>query len=90
MQLILRDMKFHLLLTLALLSTSIGLSQENIDIEAIDKIKNEGFNNSQVEKIAFQLIDNSGARLTNSKGYERAATYAVKQLQEWGAHQCGH
>ncbi|TDI73431.1 MAG: M20/M25/M40 family metallo-hydrolase [Bacteroidetes bacterium] len=73
-----------LFLILALLLASISISQENIDLEAIEKIKNEGFNNSQIEKIAFELIDRSGPRLTNSKGYERAANYAVKQLSDWG------
>ncbi|MCZ6595264.1 MAG: M20/M25/M40 family metallo-hydrolase [Bacteroidetes bacterium] len=68
----------------ALLLASISISQENIDLEAIEKIKNEGLNNSQIEKIAFELIDRSGPRLTNSKGYERAANYAVKQLSDWG------
>jgi len=68
----------------ALLFASVCICQENIDIEAIEKIKNEGLNNSQIEKIAFELIDKSGPRLTNSKGYERAANYAVKQLSDWG------
>jgi len=77
-------MRFQLLLIPILLSVTIGLSQENIDLTAIEKIKNEGFNNSQIEKIAFQLVDKSGPRLTNSKGYERAANYAVSQLNEWG------
>lgn len=77
-------MKLQLLLLTALLFTSICLSQEKIDIEVIDKIKNEGFNNSQVEHIAFNLIDKSGPRLTNSNGFERAANYAVQQFSEWG------
>lgn len=77
-------MYMKLFLILALLLASISISQENIDLEAIEKIKNEGFNNSQIEKIAFELIDRSGPRLTNSKGYERAANYAVKQLSDWG------
>jgi carboxypeptidase Q len=79
-----KDMKFNILLVAALLSSTICLSQNKIDNDAIEKIKNEGFNNSQVERIAFQLIDKSGPRLTNSKGYETAANYAVNQLSEWG------
>ena len=67
-----------------LLSVTISFGQEKIDNDAIQKIRNEGLNNSQVEKIAFNLIDKSGPRLTNSKGYERAADYAVKQLSDWG------
>ncbi|MBE9490754.1 MAG: M20/M25/M40 family metallo-hydrolase [Bacteroidetes bacterium] len=77
-------MKLRLLLILVFLSSSFCISQESIDIEAIEKIKNEGLNNSHIEEIAFQLIDKSGPRLTNSNGYERAANYAIDQLSEWG------
>lgn len=77
-------MKSRLLLIPALLFSFASNSQENIDTEAIEKIKNEGLNNSQVEQIAFQLIDKAGPRLTNSNGYKRAAEYAVKQLSDWG------
>lgn len=77
-------MKRIFLLIPALLLTSVGFAQENYDAEAIEKIRNEGLNNSKVEEIAFQLIDKAGPRLTNSKGYERAANYAVKQLSDWG------
>lgn len=77
-------MKSKLLLASLLLSTVIGLAQETVDINAIEKIKNEGFNNSHVEEIAFNLIDKSGPRLSNSNGYKRAANYAKDQLSEWG------
>lgn len=77
-------MKAQLLLFSALLFAFVSKSQESIDADAIEKIKNEGLNNSQVEQIAFELIDKSGPRLSNSKGYERAANYAVNQLTEWG------
>ncbi len=68
----------------ALLFAFIVNSQEVIDAVAIEKIKEEGLNNSQVEKIAFELIDKAGPRLSNSNGYERAVTYAINQLSEWG------
>ena len=77
-------MKSHVLFFTALLFSISATSQENVDTEAIEKIKNEGLNNSQVEQIAFQLIDKAGPRLTNSNGYKRAAEYAVKQLSDWG------
>jgi Peptidase family M28 len=77
-------MKLPFLFLSTFLFTSICIGQETIDTNAIEKIKNEGFNNSKVEQIAFQLIDKSGPRLTNSNGFERAANYAVSQLSEWG------
>ncbi len=77
-------MKAQLLFISTLLFVFSAKGQENIDTEAIEKIRNEGLNNSQVEQIAFELIDKAGPRLSNSKGYERAANYAVSQLTEWG------
>lgn len=77
-------MKIKLLLVSILLSTAMGISQESVDVSAIEKIKNEGFNNSHIEAIAFNLIDKSGPRLSNSKGYKRAANYTTEQLAEWG------
>lgn len=74
----------RLLFIPALLFAFIVNSQEVIDAVAIEKIKEEGLNNSQVEKIAFELIDKAGPRLSNSNGYERAVTYAINQLSEWG------
>lgn len=77
-------MKKSLTLVILLCIQAICFSQENVDIEAVEKIKNEELNNSQIETIAFNIVDKSGARLTNSKGFERAANYAVEQLKEWG------
>ena len=77
-------MKIQFLIISAFLISSLGFSQDKMDMEAIEKIKNEGLNNSQVENIAFHLIDESGPRLTNSEGYARAANYAVQQLSDWG------
>lgn len=74
----------RILIIPALLFVFIANGQESIDAEAIEKIKEEGLNNSEVEKIAFELIDKAGPRLSNSKGYERAVTYAINQLTEWG------
>ena len=77
-------MKIQCSLIIALLLSSFSFSQTNMDMKAMEKIKNEGLNNSQVENIAFHLIDESGPRLTNSEGYARAAKYAVQQLNDWG------
>lgn len=77
-------MKSRLLLIPALLFAFVTIAQESIDTDAIEKIKKEGLENSQVEQIAFELIDKAGPRLSNSAGYKRAATYAINQLTEWG------
>lgn len=77
-------MKRKLVILPALLFAGLVFAQEKIDVEAIGKIKKEGLENSKVEEIAFQLVDKAGPRLSNSEGYERATTYAVKQLSDWG------
>ena len=46
-----------LLILPALLFISLSFGQEVFDANTIEKIKNEGLNNSHVEKIAFELID---------------------------------
>lgn len=57
---------------------------EKVDTVMIEKIKKEGFERSQVMEIASQLTDVLGPRLTNSPGYQNAATYAKSTLESWG------
>lgn len=77
-------MKRYSIFMLVLLVATVTFAQEKVDTVAVQKIRKEGLENSKIEKIAFELIDKAGPRLTNSKGYERAADYAVKQLTDWG------
>lgn len=76
-------MKRSLATVLFLFFSIITFAQE-VDLNAIHRIKQEGLNNSKIEEIAFHLTDASGPRLTNSPGYKRAADWAVQQLGEWG------
>lgn len=62
---------------------SLG-AQERVDLAAIDRIKDEGFQRSQVMEIASWLTDVYGARLTNSPNFRSAGDWAVKQLTQWG------
>lgn len=62
----------------------VTIAQESVDLEAINKIRQEGLENSHIEEIAFMLTDQSGPRLANSPGYNRAAKLAVDQLKRWG------
>src|SRR3982751_1368901 len=59
-------------------------AQEKVDMNAIEKIKKEGLQNSKVMDVAFQLTDVAGSRLTNSPGYFRAANWAKNELTKWG------
>lgn len=62
----------------------IVTGQEKVDMGMMDKIKNEGLNNSKVMDIAFFLTDVCGPRLTKSPGYDRAARWAISELKKWG------
>src|SRR5688572_26817486 len=68
-----------LLLTVPL----IAQVQERVDLDAIYKIKDEGFNRSQVMEILSYLTDVHGPRLTGSPQIKAAAEYARKKLVEW-------
>jgi carboxypeptidase Q len=63
-------------------ATSTG---EKVDYDAIYKIKDEGFQRSQVMDTASWLTDVYGPRLTGSPSFKAAADWAVKKLTEWGA-----
>ena len=74
-----------LLIALLVGVSSLNAQQvEPIHWEAIYQIKKEGLQNSQVMDIAFELTEVAGPRLTASPGLQRAKTYAVKTLEEWG------
>jgi hypothetical protein len=64
----------------------LGLAQSNefVDLDAITRIKEEGFERSQVMDVAWWLTDRYGPRLTNSPQMRAAADWAVKKLTEWG------
>jgi carboxypeptidase Q len=57
---------------------------EKLDMTIIQKIRNEGLNNSQVMEIVFFLTDASGPRLEGSPGFFRAANWAKNKLSSWG------
>ena len=72
------------LATSLLLSTGLLAQNEKIDNAAIQKIRQEGLQDSHVMDIAFHLTDASGDRLTASPGFMRAANWAKQQLTQWG------
>jgi len=59
-------------------------AQEKLDMDMINKIREEGLKNSKVMDIAFHLTDVSGPRLTTSPGFMRAATWAKEELTKNG------
>jgi len=57
---------------------------ERVDLNAIYKIKEEGFQRSRVMEIMSWLTDVYGPRLTNSPGFRKAGDWAVKEMTSWG------
>ena len=77
-------MRKNFLTFILLISTVFVFAQEKIDLDMVQKIRNEGLNNSKVMDIAFQLTDVAGPRLMNSPGYLRASNWAKTALAQWG------
>ena len=57
---------------------------ERIDLDAIYRIKDEGFRRTAVMETAWYLTEVHGPRLTNSPGMRAAADWAIGRLSEWG------
>jgi carboxypeptidase Q len=53
------------------------------DLSAIQQIKDEGFNHSQVMEIMSYLTDVYGPRLTNSPNAKQAGDWTMGKMQEW-------
>jgi hypothetical protein len=74
-----------LLASLTLQASAPALAaQEQMDIETIIKIREEGLNNSQVMENISWLTDVYGPRLTGSPQIEQAKEWTMAKLEEWG------
>ena len=76
------------LLILSLLLSGVGVSaqgpQEKVDLDAINKIKEEGLKHSQVMELLSYMTDVYGPRLTGSPNIKAAQEWAKGKLTEWG------
>ncbi len=85
-------MKIAALSSFALLSlstsslawTSAVQAQEPVDWQMVSRIRDEGFERSQVMDTLWWLTDRYGPRLTNSPQERRASQWAKSRLEEWG------
>lgn len=69
------------------LMTSIALplsAAEKVDLEVMNKIRHEGFYNSQVMEITEYLADEVGQRLSSSPQVMQANNYTADKFKEWG------
>ncbi|MGI9220544.1 MAG: M20/M25/M40 family metallo-hydrolase [Woeseiaceae bacterium] len=67
-----------------LFTLSCNGTEEPVDLEMIEKIRDEGFNRSQVMESVRVLSDEIGSRLTASPGMRAASKWSVEQLKDWG------
>ncbi len=72
------------LLLLAFCTVPAVWSQEKVDLEAVTRIRYEGFHNSQVMSLATGLMDSIGERLTGSPNMKRANEWTRDKLTEMG------
>ncbi len=75
---------FSLLLVIAFVS-----AQETIDLQMMQKIKDEEKNNSQIAMLAYNITDVCGPRLTNSPGYNCALDWITDICNKWGLQNAG-
>jgi carboxypeptidase Q len=70
--------------TIAALAIPVAFAEEQVDLDAVHRIKAEAFEHSEVMEHLFYLSDVYGPRLTNSSGFFAAADWVVRRLGEWG------
>jgi carboxypeptidase Q len=58
-------------------------SPSQTDLDAIYKIKDEGFNHSQVMDVMSYISDVYGPRLTTSPNIKAAAEWVTKEMKDW-------
>lgn len=61
-----------------------AIAEEEIDLEVINQIRDEGFNHSQVVETLRYLTDEIGPRLTGSPQMKAANDWTLSKFQEWG------
>jgi hypothetical protein len=65
------------------------VAAEDVNLQVVNRIKTEAFENSKVMDHLFYLTDVYGPRVAASPNYRKAAAWTVKQLKEWGLEDAG-
>jgi hypothetical protein len=60
------------------------VAQEQVDLDVVQHIRDEGLNRSQIETMAQHLLDVIGPRLTGSTGMMQANQWTAAKMKEWG------
>ena len=67
-----------------ILFSGVAMAQKALPEDLAYKIKNEGFQRSQIEALSFWMTDYMGDRLTASQKWERSELLAVEKLKALG------
>lgn len=67
-----------------LLNIPTSAQSDFSDLEIVNQIKKEGFENSHIQELAFLLTDYTGPRLTGSYGNERGNEVVKRKMIEYG------
>lgn len=78
-----RSGRLPLLIALALASTA-PLAAQSVDRDTVNRIVDQGTNQSQVMQIAQHMTDVIGPRLPNSPGMRRAEQWALERFRAFG------
>ncbi|MFH1943371.1 MAG: M20/M25/M40 family metallo-hydrolase [bacterium] len=76
--------KFTCCLLFAFILPILLFGQEPVDLQMVMKIKNEGFDRSQVMETLGYMTEVIGPRLAGSPSYKAAAEWCRDKLAEWG------
>jgi carboxypeptidase Q len=73
--------------TAIILSTcvaGVAIAHEPVDLDAVTRIRDEGFNHSKVMDLVWNITDRYGPRLTGSPQLKKAQEWARDKLTEFG------
>ena len=62
----------------------MGRSDEPVDVEVVDRLRDEGLRRSRVMELAEVMTDEYGPRYANSPSYDAAAAWAVRTFEAFG------
>ncbi|MFO7895286.1 MAG: M20/M25/M40 family metallo-hydrolase [Longimicrobiales bacterium] len=69
---------------LTFVPTAAQVAQEAVDLDVVERIRDEGLDRSQIPELAGHLTDVIGPRLTNSPGIWRAQEWLTATFDAWG------
>jgi len=69
---------------LIFLVSSIGYSQEKIQWDVVEKIRDEGFNRSEIDGYIWNISDHFGPRLPASTNIRKAQNWVLSTMESYG------